>query len=318
MKRSGLILVILVFLLSVTLLASPASAQNVQELAKVQVDLWPEYDSPAMLVITDLTLPAGSRLPAVLTLRIPATSSGVNAVASKQPDGTLVNIQYDQPVVKGDWIEVTFAATTLESRVEFYDQELVKDGASRSYLYRWPGDYAVKDFFMVVQQPLSATNMVITPSLGSGTIHEDELTYYSAQIGSLGNGQTFDLEVNYQNPSGSLSTDSLPIEPSAPISKNPSILGNLSSYVQGILSSLGFWLLLILSILLIAGGAFWYWRSGNKTSKPEPHRRRKSTASEKPDPTQSASDGVHCHQCGKRASPGDRFCRVCGTQLRIS
>jgi hypothetical protein len=66
------------------------------------------------------------------------------------------------------------------------------------------------------------------------------------------------------------------------------------------------------AILLIAGGGYWYWHS--MQGRPEPVRKRHGVYREKP--TQPSSDMIYCHQCGKKASIGDVFCRSCGTKLR--
>jgi len=38
----------------------------------------------------------------------------------------------------------------------------------------------------------------------------------------------------------------------------------------------------------------------------------------KTSPKDEPQNLVYCHQCGKRATPGDQFCRVCGVELRLS
>jgi hypothetical protein len=70
--------------------------------------------------------------------------------------------------------------------------------------------------------------------------------------------------------------------------------------------------------LLLGGGAYWYWRSGRQQA-PEPKRKRgaRRSSSERIEEAGEVSGHIYCHQCGKRAAQGDRFCRACGTQLRI-
>jgi hypothetical protein len=75
------------------------------------------------------------------------------------------------------------------------------------------------------------------------------------------------------------------------------------------------WILGVLGLGLIVGGGLWYWQSG-KQDKP-PKRRRRSRASHEESTVIGIEQGVYCHQCGKRAASGDRFCRSCGTKLRV-
>ena len=187
----GIILVIFYFVGVI-----PALAQDVTQLARLNVRLWPEYDNPEMLVIYDLTLPAGTRLPAALSLRIPASSGGPLAVASRQPDGNMVNLQYDPPVKQGDWLVINFDATTLESRLEYYDPLNKSDGA-RQYEYVWPGDYAVTDFSVEAQQPVGASGVSFSPSLGSPVTGSDGMNYYISETLSLTEGQEYRLTMNY-------------------------------------------------------------------------------------------------------------------------
>ena len=47
------------------------SAQNDVTIANMTVQLWPEYDQPSMLVITDFQVTAATTLPVAMTFRIP-------------------------------------------------------------------------------------------------------------------------------------------------------------------------------------------------------------------------------------------------------
>ena len=78
----------------------PVHAQTPIKLSSLQVQLWPEYDQPSMLVIYDLKLPDDTRLPISLTLRLPKDANLV-AVASQAADGSLLNADYQGPA-KGE------------------------------------------------------------------------------------------------------------------------------------------------------------------------------------------------------------------------
>jgi hypothetical protein len=283
-------------------------AQEELKLSAVEVDLWPEYDRPEMLVIYRITLSPSVSLPADVTFRIPVAAGEPSAVAGKQvtADGEegLFNIPYEYRA-NGEWALVTLTATMPEIQLEYYDPGLVRDGSERRFVYRWPGDYAVGSLMVQVQQPLDATGMRISPASGEGVNMPDGLVYFNKQVGSLPAGQTFDLRVDYQKESESLSAASLQVQPSAPM---PEITSTPSNYMAVLP-----WILGIMGLLLVVGGGVWYWQSGKERERPKPRRRRRSATQVE---DIQAGEHVYCHQCGKRAATGDRFCRICGARLR--
>lgn len=308
-KLAHLFLFPSLFFLSV-FLPRAAVAQDVTTLSELEVDLWPEFDQPSMLVIYRITLPPEGSFPLDVELRIPTAAGAPNAVAARQANGTLLNLEYD--VSPGsEWSQISFTATTPEVQIEYYDPRLEKDGDNRHFEYRWPGDYAVDNFSIQVQQPSGASNMRISPSFGAGETRSDGLVYYTSEIGSVSLGQALGIAIDYQKESDELSAPSVPVEPSGP----------LGDSTDGYLTRLPAlpWFVGGMGLLLIAGGAFWYWRSGKEpfrsATKPTPRRRKSASQGE----VVGAEDQhIYCHQCGKRALPGDRYCRVCGTLLRKS
>ncbi len=285
----------------------PARAQSPVRLSNLEVDIWPEYDRPGVLVIYRVTLPPEISLPVDLTLRIPAEVGEPNAVAAKQMDGALYSLAYDRQV-SGDWSLINFTATMPELQVEYYDPSLELQGASRHYEYQWPGDYAVDALMIQVQQPYQASGLRTSPALGGGIVGQDGLAYYNAQVGALEEGQTFNLAVDYEKATDTLTVESLQVLPSAPVSSSTS---DWQSQISAVLP----WGLGFLGLALIVGGGLWYWKSGQRADdKPKPRRRRSSATGSEVAP---AEGHIYCHQCGKRAAPGDRFCRTCGARLRL-
>jgi hypothetical protein len=93
MLRKSYSLLILLCLVGMTagLSAFTVLAQDDVSFSKLEIDLWPEYDRPEVLVIYRISLDPAASLPADLTLRIPVDAQ-VNAVAARQADGGLFNI----------------------------------------------------------------------------------------------------------------------------------------------------------------------------------------------------------------------------------
>jgi zinc-ribbon domain len=300
--------IIPLILILTLLIPAMAHAQGLLTLSSLEIDLWPEYDKPSVLVIYRLALSTDTSLPIALSIRIPTAAGEPNAVASRQVDSTLVNINYTRRV-SGEWAYINFTTTTAEIQVEYYDPGLQKVGNARHYQYLWPGDYAATALTIQVQQPFGATDMRISPSLGAGAAGSDGLTYFSQNIGSVSAGQNIQISVDYQKSNDTLSAENLKVQPSAPIPQSATQNLNLSQWLP--------WVLGILGAALIIGGVVWFWQTGRQRSTPPKRQRHSRAASREVDAALvTAEEDVYCSHCGKRALPGDRFCRSCGTPIR--
>jgi hypothetical protein len=309
-------LALLLTMLMSLLLPLNVSAQNGVVFDKVEVAIWPEYDKPGALVIYHLALSPKVNLPADVSFRIPKAAGKPSAVAYQDVDGTLTNLNYTT-TADGDWNRISFSTLAPLVQIEYYDPGLTKTGTKRNFEYRWPGDQAVNAMSVQVQQPLNASNMQITPSLGSGQQQKDGLVYYDKAVGELKAGTPFSVKLAYDKKDDTLSFSSQPVQPAAPI--NASTPGRLT--FQEVLP----WILGGLGLLLVAGGVLWYFISSRDQRVPAGHRHRaaavparesRGRASEAGAST-TTKEAIYCHQCGRRANAGDVFCRTCGTKLRL-
>ncbi len=288
-----------VLLLWVSLLALPglARAQSAVVLESLNIQLWPDFDQPSVLVLYDLVLSGGTSLPAQVNIRMPAGAQ-LFAVA-REEDGNLVNVDHDSPVQEGNYSVVTFVVTDrLTYRVEFYIP-YVRQGQTRSFIYTWPGDYAAASFRMVLQEPIGATNVVTEPAMTSLGTGADGFVYRAFTSQNLKAGERIALKVSYDSTRSETSMDKP--QPASSLEPSPPFL----SFLPWILGGLG--------LALILGGGVWYWLSG-RSSSGAMGRARKRHATQ---PEDVPADSAYCPQCGKRAQPGDRFCRACGTKLRL-
>jgi hypothetical protein len=180
------------------------------------------------------------------------------------------------------------------------------DGAPRSFTYDWPGNLAVDSMIINVQHPIGASDLRVSPTAGRVVNQSDGFTYNVIDLGEVGAGESFTLNLRYQKESDSLSINGLEIEPSVPFTSGAGLPPGVLQFLPWVLGTLG--------LVLIAGGGFWYWRLGRGTAPTRSRRRRKAG---EPDGEVAGLDAIiYCHQCGKRADTGDRFCRSCGTRLR--
>lgn len=289
----------LVFALSLALLFLPltASAQGEIALDTVFVQMWPEFDQPKMLVIYDFRAAPATILPQDLTLRVPADAE-VIAVAQEQ-DGALFTIPYQETAIDSVWKKVTLtleAATTY--RLEYY-APLQRNGLQRKFTYLWPADYAVASLAIGLRVPIDTTEVDTQPTMLEMPPTGDGETYLQWSKDNLQAGQQESVEVTYTKTTERLSASVQPLEPGTVDEKTPGRV-SLSKYYPYLLGGLG--------LLLIAGGGLYFWQTSK--SKVTSQHRHNSRAKE------NSKEQLHCHQCGKRAQPGDRFCRACGTRLR--
>ncbi len=307
-KFTLFILILFVFLY----LPQAAHAQQAISFDSIQIDLWPEYDQPAMLVIYRATLAAGTTYPATLAIRIPASAGEPNAVAVRQEGGLPVNVAYERQVL-GEWATLILTTDAPGLQIEYYDPGIERNGTSRRFQYNWPGDYAVGNVILLVQQPTGAENITTFPNLGSQTQDDYGLFYYGGEIGSIAAGETFDLTVTYEKQSDVLTVNYLPVESSQPVSEETAGRVNVGDYLPLGLGMLGG--------VVIMVGVYWYWSTGRKLGASRAIPRRATPSKQAMEPELHVNEGdvqsVFCQQCGKRAEAGDKFCRACGTKLRV-
>ena len=285
--------------------APTVRAQEPPSLDTLTIDLWPEYDDPGMLVIYKAIISPQVTLPAEVTFRIPVQAGKPLAVAVGPDPSSVADVVYDTQVM-GDWIDVSFIATTPTIQFEYYDPRLIKDGSQRSFMYEWPGDLSVNSIIAQIQHPIGASNVTVTPAAGRVIQGGDGFGYNIIEVGALQAGIPFELNLSYQKDSDALSIQSLQIQPSATLAPGSAGMLNLGQW--------WIWLLAALGLVLIGGGGYWYWRLSQQDAPAKGRRRRR--ASRQAAPQVLPQDAIYCHQCGKRATDGDRFCRSCGTRLR--
>ncbi len=284
-------------LLCLLLLPVSVRAQAPLHLSSVSVNLWPEYDQPGLLVIYHIELAPDTTLPAVFELRVPAGSQ-VNAVAVLDSAKGLVNAPYES-TPQGDWSALSITTNSLQLQVEYY-VTLVKDGSDRRISYQWPGDNRVDTLDVNFLLPPAADLIKIDPAPMTTGPGQGGLTNYLIRTANPPSGQPFTVTIEYTRQTNELGIASLPVQaistPGAGTPGQPA-------------ASLWSWVLGGLGLLLVVGGVIGFvgLRRGNRA--PTGRRERKVP------PSGEESEPIYCSECGKRARPGDIFCRTCGARL---
>lgn len=277
----------------------------------VQVALWPEYDRPEMLVMYIVHLPEDTALPTEVALRIPARVEAPSAVAVRTAEGRLINAEHriEADPTSPDWRVVVVTATELTLQVEYYDPALEKQGAERHFVYEWPGDWQVQNLTVEVQHPRTGVAIQIDPEPTRAEERDDALRYYLLEFGTVAPGDRLQVEVTYQNPTGELSQSPMQGPPPAVEPTESPSAGRPQPLV-----TFWPWALAAVGVLLLVAAGWMYWQGSRPPRRPVgPPRGR--TPRRRPT-TEAVGEVRYCPQCGTRARPGDRFCRICGTPLR--
>ncbi len=276
-----------------------ASPKGNPRLASLNIEIWPEYDRPAALVILRGALAEGVPLPALVTLRLPAASGGPAAVAhSAAADGNLLNLKYERASA-GEYITLKFETPQRFFHVEFYEP-IATTTPARSFSYVWPGDLAVDHVTVVVQEPALASAVSVDPKLDGVSTGQDGLQYRAGELGALASGKPLSIAVRYTK--SDLRPTAEIVKPatmaSAPVAAAPASVPGLAATPAAARSGLpdwvpvlaGFLVLSVLGVLFIA----WLWRRDSPTpANPRPH----------------------CTKCGAEQSPENRFCGKCGAKI---
>lgn len=298
---SRLLLAVLALVLVPAFAAAPekrsAPPRN-PELANMQIEIWPEFDRPAALVILRGALATDAAVPAELTLRIPATSGGPSAMAySETAGGNLLNLEH-QSEKDGEFIELRFKVPQRFFHVEFYEP-VATDKSERSYIYVWPGDMGVKRMNLVVQEPASASDFSVQPKLEAATTGQDGLRYRSADLGAQAAGKSLPIKLSYAKMGARTSAEILgqktpepaPAPAAASALTPASAAGSNDEVTKGVLI-----FILAISLLIALGSAVLWWRGRA--------------------PVERKSSAGACTQCGTPREAGDRFCSNCGARLK--
>jgi len=292
---------IMLVVLGTLCLTFPVYAQNSTILSNVSVEIRPEYDQPAVLVIYHLGLASNVPLPATINLRLPAGAE-INAVAVSDPVRGLINAPYDRSE-QGSWTTLKITANVPDLQVEYYDS-LYKTGTSRHIVYEWPGDYPVVNFNIILQQPVGATNLVTYPTLIQSSVGQDGFTYFASSVQNLQEGQTYTLTIDYQKTSDALSITGLPVQPVQPLTDVTPGRITVSEIMLWIFAGLG---VILILVGLVGGFTIWK-RSTQKIRGSSKHPAQPAIVED--------TNLTYCPKCGKRAQTGDVFCRTCGTRIK--
>jgi hypothetical protein len=198
------------FLLLIFLAAAPAASGAAQApvtaIDTLDVEIWPDYDRPSVLVLLTGALPAGTTFPASVTLDLPE-GARVNAVARiDSENGTMTDDIFSSAEISD---MLNFTTPDPRFRVEYY-VPYTADDMQRSFDYTWPAQIPVKSFHLRVQRPAPASALRTEPAADDERKSSDGFEYHIFSARAVPAGQPFSLHVVYTMDSARLSAESIP------------------------------------------------------------------------------------------------------------
>lgn len=294
-------------LLAMLLLPTRAKAQSAIGFDTLDVSVWPEYDTPTVLVIYKISLAPQTAFPAEISLRMPAGVQKISAVAVGATAETVADSGVDYKFTPGtDFGQLTIKAAARFIQVEYYDSGLTKKGNQHLFNFEWQATTTINNFRFEFRQPLQSSNLVIEPALTNTILDSDGFQFSEYLQPGVKAGQKLAFTIKYQRDTDSPSTSFLKVQSSTPLDQTLPGQSIWTTYLPWGLGGLG------LALLFVAGWVYWTSGRTNRTSATA----RKRHAGRGPADADEDTQQVHCAQCGKRAQPNDRFCRACGARIR--
>jgi len=175
----------------------PAAAQPEVALERFEVQIWPDYDKPAALVMYRARLAADTPIPSKVKLRIPAAVGEPHAVAYTGEGGRLLLAKHTR-TVEGEWAVVEISAQSHDVQLEYYAPILALEG-TRQVRYVWPGDLQVATFVYGAMQPAAAAKFSVTPPAAEQVTRADGLIVHTADLGAVASGKEVKVEITYES-----------------------------------------------------------------------------------------------------------------------
>jgi hypothetical protein len=301
---------ILFFCMALTLAfsvsAPRALADDPSRLSQLSISVWPEYDTPTVLVILDGKFADTTNTSRQVSVLIPSKAK-LHVATYANADGTLAKEQAPQSSDLGDgYARVTFSVPAANFWLEYYDDAL-QGNPDKTLDFSLKAPAAADQVTLEVQQPLKATNFTISPATAD-TRTESGFTYFDTSIANVTAGQVVSAKIRYTktDPSPSVSPAAAPAaQPATPVTTTSSSWGStfliVAIVVLGLTAVLGFFML-----------------QQQRSRQPVPIASNNRNGGRGARGARHASlGGAFCTQCGRPLGRDDNFCPKCGAQRKV-
>ena len=299
LKRISLVVIILLFSV---LIPERAAAQSLSEIQfqSVKVRLFPEFNGTSIYVICEIELADDVPTNQTIRLMIPINVQDYFA-ASIDQYGSLTTLELSI-AYQGQWKILQFTSPSNTIRLEYNDPNLTIDGNDRYFQFNWFSFYKVENLSLQVQGAVNAGELQSYPKLDKFQENGNNRPYYRITNGPFREEKLVTFNFWYTENASPLTNPAQQVEMGAEISENTP--GRPPSPIKLLV-----WFLVVEFSLIILIGVYYFW----VRKKTEIRREHMYDGLGIINPEKQF---VFCHECGKRSSPGDKFCSNCGTELR--
>lgn len=276
--------------------ASSALAQGVPRVQSLNIELWPEYDDPRLLVLIAGTLESPNQ-----EIHIPLPEGAdINAIAYATEDGRLLTAEWHSETKNGRTI-IVVTVPTKRFHVEYYIDAVTsgKETVVRAEIPVPEADIARAT--LIVQQPANTTHFRGDPPLGAPEAGFGGLFYASRDLGALSPGDTITQEVRYTRLAPGLSTT--PRAAMTPQQAPATVSEPSRSWLP---VAVGVTLALVIAVAVMV----WLHQQAAMQEHSSPQGRSHVTSR----PLSTTTLPRYCPNCGHPFGPNDRFCAMCGTK----
>lgn len=265
----------------------------------MEVDIWPEYDDPRVLVMYRGEVDANAELPREFAFVIPRGAQ-IHMAGAIGEQGEHLHAQFVTKPQDETLTEVSYELATRTFYMEFYYDPLPK-GERREFRYPIRSPYPIDFLSIRVQQPSRASEFRIAPTALDVVQGANGLNYHRLVWQQLPADRETPVTVSYRKrdrePSVSPAGAAAPTGGSA--MKNILIIG---------------------AVLLV--GVVGYGVLLGRTRRLSPSRNsvptRAPSGPTAPGPARQQGQYKYCVSCGHQMLPPDKFCAACGTQAARS
>lgn len=295
--------VILLIVLSFGPISSAYAQSEAPAIETLAIDIWPDYDRTAVLVLMTGAFAEDVSLPAAVTIPLPP-GADLNVVARITADNQMTDdVEYTQ---LGN--DLVFTSPERRFRVEYYFPYTAV-GAERQFDFTWLADMTVNQLEVAVQQPASATSLQVEPATTNiGQDPNDGLTYHILPAKPVAGGEAYAVNVTYSMAEPTLTAT----QTGPPLAAAPATaVGDSTDSFD--------WPLLLagLGLGLILAAVVWQVASSRHNSNRKETRPSKKVNKPKPAPAAKPTKAAKfCHECGTALKAEDKFCRECGTAVK--
>lgn len=265
-----------------------AVAQVAVEVSSMSVDIWPEYDEPAVLAIYQGRLGPSVDTPTDFSFVIPE-GARIHMVGGVAADGRHVHAEFETRARDDGLTEVSYELTVPNFYMEFYYDPL-GTGEERSFSYPVVSPYDVASVAVRVQQPRGAEGFSVSPFTSEMAQDDKGFVYQVVRMDSLPAESLRSVAVRYRK-----------------VEREPSVEPpEQGSQAAGVMDALKGRRVMGLLAVLFAGAAIYGFFVGSRQPRSE------TVLAEPRDPTRPREQRF-CMYCGSAVAPSHRYCGECGT-----